>query len=700
MSLQTKTIEQNGSKGWQKFSLFITENSTNVTTNKSSITYSFQISPVRYSAWDGWGSLISYSISVAGHTKTGTIPSYNGTTTITLATDTFEVEHNTDGNKEIGFSFSVEDNTGASYACGNAYREGTMALTYIPRKTNFPQDSYSVVVGQLSTFGTISPASQTFSHSLKVVYGDSFTKYIDGETGEWYDTEHIFSTTLNSSDSKSMMLKFDAKDSLYSLFATQSATGTITLTTYNGNNKLGEDNADFVFTTNSIPSITASSVFDNNNNTFALTKDRERMIATQSNCNLTYSIKPGATGDTNVSLISLKINDVDVTPTTTSYTIPNIATNQIKVEMTNSRNTTTINYIQINKWVPYTPINGSVWVNRGSQTSQSETSIITSAFVSFYSTYYNGSFDANDTVKNTFSLKWRYKKHDDTTYSEWYTLDSSSFKIENGQIYASQPYPYLKDNNGNNVNFEYHTYYNLEFTISDKLTSQELSSELTSASPVYSWNEFGVKITDSLAFGGESSQGKTSYYGCPIVISEETDADDDNILIAKKLLDSTNHFVNNDYEDNYGNVPGKLFLDATTLITKQNNKWKVPTCWADIMYPIGSIYFNAKNINPNLLFGGTWEPIEDVFILGASSKHPVGSTGGEETTTLTIENLPPHSFTFPAGTNATTSSDYDRAASAFAGGTPKNLSTNIVGGGQAHNNMPPYKAACVWERIA
>ena len=46
MALQTKTITANGSKGHHVFTLIVNEDSTNIETNKSSGTYTFQISPI------------------------------------------------------------------------------------------------------------------------------------------------------------------------------------------------------------------------------------------------------------------------------------------------------------------------------------------------------------------------------------------------------------------------------------------------------------------------------------------------------------------------------------------------------------------------------------------------------------------------------------------------------------------------------
>ena len=91
MALQSKSISANGSNGHHKFTLYVTEDSTNINNNTSSISYTFQISPIQ-SGWD-WafsGSTVpvSYSLTVNGTTATGSIMSYNGSSTITLKSGT------------------------------------------------------------------------------------------------------------------------------------------------------------------------------------------------------------------------------------------------------------------------------------------------------------------------------------------------------------------------------------------------------------------------------------------------------------------------------------------------------------------------------------------------------------------------------------------------------------------------------------
>ncbi len=54
----------------------------------------------------------------------------------------------------------------------------------------------------------------------------------------------------------------------------------------------------------------------------------------------------------------------------------------------------------------------------------------------------------------------------------------------------------------------------------------------------------------------------------------------------------------------------------------------------DLVYPVGSIYMNINNVDPEILFGGEWEKIEGRFLLAASPGVELGSTGGSANSTL------------------------------------------------------------------
>lgn len=128
----------------------------------------------------------------------------------------------------------------------------------------------------------------------------------------------------------------------------------------------------------------------------------------------------------------------------------------------------------------------------------------------------------------------------------------------------------------------------------------------------------------------------------------------------------------------------------------------------DMVYPVGSIYLSVSGTDPQTLFGGTWVRLEDVFLLAAGAKHAAGSTGGEESHILTEDEIAPHKHAMaygPESSGAATGFSYGIAAgsatnSAGGRGYASNLGTFSAGGGQPHNNMPPYLAVYTWKRTA
>lgn len=122
-------------------------------------------------------------------------------------------------------------------------------------------------------------------------------------------------------------------------------------------------------------------------------------------------------------------------------------------------------------------------------------------------------------------------------------------------------------------------------------------------------------------------------------------------------------------------------------------------------WPVGSIYTSTKPTDPHELFGGTWESIQDTFLWCAGPKHAAGTTGGEETHTLIIEEMPAHSHQYerlPQAFNNTDFSKDEQANFDHSVGRSSNkevVQTYNTGGNQPHNNMPPYKSVYAWQRV-
>lgn len=116
------------------------------------------------------------------------------------------------------------------------------------------------------------------------------------------------------------------------------------------------------------------------------------------------------------------------------------------------------------------------------------------------------------------------------------------------------------------------------------------------------------------------------------------------------------------------------------------------------IYPVGSVYISVSSTSPASLFGGTWERIKDTFLLAAGDSYTAGSTGGETTHTLTVEEMPSHSHAtnILGGIGGSTTGGYLVARNDCNGWTYVAI---YAGGGAAHNNMPPYLTVYMWRRI-
>lgn len=106
-----------------------------------------------------------------------------------------------------------------------------------------------------------------------------------------------------------------------------------------------------------------------------------------------------------------------------------------------------------------------------------------------------------------------------------------------------------------------------------------------------------------------------------------------------------------------------------------------------VSIPAGWALCNGSNGTPDL---------RDRFIVGAGAGYAVGATGGEATHTLTVDEMPRHNHTI---------------TSLGGGGTGSGAGLNCVdnptyqghtcpaGGGQAHENRPPYYALAYIMRL-
>lgn len=213
------------------------------------------------------------------------------------------------------------------------------------------------------------------------------------------------------------------------------------------------------------------------------------------------------------------------------------------------------------------------------------------------------------------------------------------------------------------------------------------------------------------------------------------DYDDLNLSLNNASFDSISSNNNSFSLDEQGNLTvNSISCNSINSVNGNNNLNTSAVC--DLIYPVGSIYLSIGSTSPATLFGGSWEKIKDRFLLGAGDIYSLGNTGGESQHTLLQSELPSHTHDVSGntlsngahthqvrgGANVSSSgkaglesyashySSWRTISSSNSNGNPAlsagehthsiSLTSSSTGGGNAHNNMPPYIAVNIWKRTA
>ena len=164
-------------------------------------------------------------------------------------------------------------------------------------------------------------------------------------------------------------------------------------------------------------------------------------------------------------------------------------------------------------------------------------------------------------------------------------------------------------------------------------------------------------------------------------------------------VDSTNadQFVSF-FGANSGNQPNRVDTDftynpSTNLLKIDGTAGGIVPSGAIIMWsgaanaiPTGYVLCNGSNSTPDL---------RNRFVVGAGSgsNYNVNDTGGADSVTLTVNQIPAHTHTYidqyvaiDNGYRPWPANNNDCAA--------RNVNSGSTGGGQSHENRPPYYALC------
>ena len=137
-----------------------------------------------------------------------------------------------------------------------------------------------------------------------------------------------------------------------------------------------------------------------------------------------------------------------------------------------------------------------------------------------------------------------------------------------------------------------------------------------------------------------------------------------------------------------------------------------------VMYPVGAIYQSWSATSPASLFGGSWSQITEKFLYCSNS---AGGTGGASTVTLNVNQMPTHTHDAKVSQPNSISHDIfadcisdlgyvwskqftgrDEFTNAELNAQLPNKGSLVTarGGGQSHENMPPYIKCYTWRRHA
>lgn len=216
---------------------------------------------------------------------------------------------------------------------------------------------------------------------------------------------------------------------------------------------------------------------------------------------------------------------------------------------------------------------------------------------------------------------------------------------------------------------------------------------------------------NAVAISARFKKVSDSSYGTPIDLEDsiqstvtcDRDSAYDFVVTIADGLETT------EYNLTLGKGIPSFFIDTkkssvgvNCLPTQENAFQLGDSAWltAQGAYPVGAIYLSVTDANPAALFGGTWERIGGRFLLGADTTYTAGSTGGGAARTPTVDEMPKHGHEVDNLNASGSATPFMTVQAQDKRGFGGNVQTMYADGGKAPNDMPPYLAVYMWQRIS
>lgn len=623
----------------------------------------------------------AWSVTINGtkYSGTNTIGIENNTTK-TLASGSITIAHGADGTKTFSFSFSQEFGiTFDGASIGTKSGSGTGTLTTIPRASQPSLITWPETTNDVGNFGdTISihmnRNSDAFTHTVRYAFGS--------KTG-------TIATKVATGTTWTIPLSF-----MDLLPAATKGSGLIYVDTYNGSALVGTKYTGFAATVPaSVKPTCTLQVTDATgyqatygNLVRGLSRLRIRITGTTAYSSPISSYRATANGSTYTAADST----TDVLHTAGTATVSATVTDKRgRTSAAASASFTVLNYAK--------PAVTALSVQRCNQDGTANPS----------GAYIKATFSAAITSlnsKNSATYKLRYKKSTATSFTE--------------VVISAQAGKYTVTNASHIFAADVNSSFDVEIEAADDMGTAIRSTRAATAFSLMDWgkgqknmaigkvaekpNSFEIGLRAYDQYGMHISNGMSLYGGTSSHIDANTTTEH-LVLTALNTPTSSLWYVETIFYNNKLATSDRRQVampyrrgGATYSRYYTAGAWTEWESEALAAWPVGSIYLAYNHTNPATLFGGTWTRIQNAFLWATTSTGTIGQTGGEREVTLTEAQIPAHNH----GGTYTNAGAARTHAWLASNGSAMGYDTVEAGGGEAHNNMPPYIQVSVWRRTA
>lgn len=582
--MATKTISSGENARGFTFSLVMNE-TTDIETNTSSISWSLQLSLKSGSGWSfydfgvGWSAYIN-GTRVANHDRSSsdryTLTAGN---TWTMATGIISVPHDTDGTKTISCSASMDMATSPSGA-GAMSLSGDWELTAIPRASSLTIPT--LTIGSSATL-SVSAASNTFTHTISYVMDD-------------------LSGTIASLSAGASSASWAPPTSFYAKIpnAVQGSV-TITIDTYTGGALIGSRSYTVPVLVGSdirpsVPSVTLSPV---NNNTWLTSQGL--YVGGYSRIRVQSSASPG----TGATIASYQISGAfSGTGADITSGILDSGDKSITITATDSRGRSNVTTLSVNFLEYSNPALTTFSAERGLYSSGTWTGDVGGNHIRVNAIATVSLSAQGNTGTISVTVGGASPDVISGNYFIWTSTNSTTTYVATGSV---------SDNIGRSTQ--------RSITISTVEVPFNINVDLPGAAfGMIAQSPQALELARSwhLQLGGASIPDEDEADHILKMKSDGTGLEWGPMGVGGGLFDA-------DYDPETGEIT--LWADfASTVTFSYAELTSILTIgedsdqqFLDKVYPIGSIYMSVNSTSPATLFGGTWVQIQGKWLVGAGT---------------------------------------------------------------------------------